>query len=57
MPNAPRLPLVRYYFLMANNRLVRDKEHAMLGGVCAGIANRFDLDRTIVRIATSCSAS
>ncbi|MQC19237.1 MAG: PspC domain-containing protein [Chloroflexi bacterium] len=37
---------------MANNRLTRDKEHAMLGGVCAGIANRFAFDATIVRVAT-----
>ncbi|MDA1010211.1 MAG: PspC domain-containing protein [Chloroflexi bacterium] len=37
---------------MANNRLVRDKEHAMLGGVCAGIANRVALDQTIVRVVT-----
>ncbi len=37
---------------MPNNRLTRDKEHAMLGGVCAGIANRFSLDVTIVRVAS-----
>lgn len=35
---------------MATNRLYRDKEHAMLGGVCAGIANRFNLDPTLVRV-------
>lgn len=37
---------------MATNRIYRDTEHAMLGGVCAGIANRFDTDPTLVRIAT-----
>lgn len=36
---------------MDTNRLTRDKEHAMLGGVCAGIANRVNLDPTIVRVA------
>jgi len=36
---------------MATNRLYRDKEHGMLGGVCAGIANRFDVDPTLVRVA------
>ncbi|MEX2446302.1 MAG: PspC domain-containing protein, partial [Dehalococcoidia bacterium] len=35
---------------MVNNRLYRDKERAMLGGVCAGLANRFNLDPTLVRI-------
>lgn len=35
---------------MATNRLYRDKEHAMLGGVCAGLANRFDVDPTLVRV-------
>jgi len=37
---------------MATQRLTRDLENAMLGGVCAGIANRLDLDPTIVRVAT-----
>jgi len=36
---------------MDTNRLTRDTEHAMLGGVCAGIANRVNLDPTIVRVA------
>ena len=36
---------------MATNRLYRDTENAMLGGVCAGFAKRFDLDPTIVRVA------
>ena len=36
---------------MDTNRLTRDKEHAMLGGVCASIANRINLDPTIVRVA------
>jgi phage shock protein C len=36
---------------MEPKRLYRDREHAMLGGVCAGIANRFALDPTLVRVA------
>lgn len=35
---------------MSNNRLIRDTDNAMLGGVCAGIANRLEADVTIVRI-------
>jgi len=41
---------------MATNRLYRDKEHGMLGGVCAGIANRFDVDPTLVRVAVIAAA-
>ncbi len=41
---------------MATNRLYRDKEHGMLGGVCAGIANRFDVDPTLVRVAVLAAA-
>ncbi len=36
---------------MANNRLTRDKQNAMIAGVCAGLANRLDLDPTLVRVA------
>ncbi|MGE3961140.1 MAG: PspC domain-containing protein [Dehalococcoidia bacterium] len=36
---------------MATNRLYRDTDNAMLGGVCSGIGNRFDLDPTLVRVA------
>lgn len=32
-------------------RLFRDPDHAMLGGVCAGLAKYFGLDITLVRIA------
>jgi phage shock protein C len=31
--------------------LRRDKEHAMIGGVCAGLAEYFGLDVTLTRIA------
>ena len=37
---------------MGTKRLYRDTDHAMLGGVCAGLANRFNLDPTLVRVAT-----
>ena len=40
-----------YHCCMATNRLYRDTDNAMLGGVCAGFAKRFDLDPTIVRAA------
>ncbi len=32
-------------------RLYRDVQHHKLGGVCAGIANYFDIDSTLVRLA------
>ncbi len=32
------------------DRLTRDRENHMLGGVCAGIANRYGFDPTLVRI-------
>lgn len=35
---------------MAATRLTRDPEHAIFGGVCAGIATRYDLDRSLVRV-------
>ena len=31
-------------------RLYRSTEHRMLGGVCGGIADYFDIDPTIVRL-------
>ena len=34
------------------HRLFRDKEHAMLAGVCAGIAEYFGLNRKGVRLVT-----
>jgi phage shock protein C len=34
------------------HRLYRDREHAMLAGVCAGVAEYFGLNRKGVRIAT-----
>jgi phage shock protein C len=36
---------------MAQPLLTRDLEHAMLGGVCAGIARRWNYDATVVRVA------
>ena len=35
------------------HRLFRDRENAMLAGVCAGIADYFDLNRKGVRVATA----
>ena len=32
-------------------RLRRDKKNGMIGGVCAGLAEYFDLDPTLVRVA------
>jgi phage shock protein C len=34
------------------HRLYRDREHRLLGGVCAGIAEYFGISRLIVRIVT-----
>lgn len=36
---------------MATKRLYRSREHAMIGGVCAGIAEYFDIDPSLVRLA------
>ncbi len=33
-----------------NKRLYRSRREKMIGGVCAGIANYFDIDPTIVRL-------
>ncbi|MEI7924853.1 MAG: PspC domain-containing protein [Chloroflexota bacterium] len=35
---------------MAGQRLTRDLQHSMLGGVCAGFANRYDFDVTLIRV-------
>lgn len=32
-------------------KLRRDKQKGMIGGVCAGLAEYFDLDPTLVRVA------
>lgn len=37
---------------MATTPLTRDTQHAIFGGVCAGIATRYDLDRSMVRVVT-----
>lgn len=36
----------------ASSRLVRPRDGRVLGGVCAGIADRFGWDRTLVRVLT-----
>jgi len=36
---------------MAAKRLFRSMDHKMLGGVCAGLADYFDIDVSIVRLA------
>ena len=35
---------------MAGQRLTRDLQHSMIGGVCAGFASRYDFDVTLVRV-------
>jgi phage shock protein PspC (stress-responsive transcriptional regulator) len=35
----------------ANHRLRRDTQHAVFGGVCAGIARRYGLSRNGLRVA------
>jgi phage shock protein PspC (stress-responsive transcriptional regulator) len=35
---------------MASTRLTREKNGAILGGVCAGIANAYSIDVTLVRV-------
>ena len=35
---------------VTHKRLYRDEEHKVLGGVCAGIANYFNIDAVLVRI-------
>ncbi len=37
---------------VARQRLTRDLDHSMLGGVCAGIAATYDFDVTLVRVVT-----
>ncbi len=36
---------------MAAKRLFRSMDHKMLGGVCAGLADYFDIDVSLVRLA------
>ena len=36
---------------MAGKRLTRPQNNKMLAGVCAGIANYFGLDPTLIRVA------
>lgn len=35
---------------MNNNRLTRSTTDTMIGGVCGGIAETYDLDPTLVRV-------
>ena len=44
--------MTRLYERKKPHRLYRDREHAMLAGVCAGIAEYFGLNRKGVRLAT-----
>ena len=34
----------------SERRLYRDADRAVLGGVCAGLANYFDMDPVVVRV-------
>lgn len=36
---------------MAAKRLFRSVDHKMLGGICAGLADYFDIDVSLVRLA------
>lgn len=36
---------------MAQKRLFRSQNNKMIGGVCGGLAEYFDIDPTVVRIA------
>jgi len=36
---------------MAAKRLFRSMDHKMVGGVCAGLADYFDIDVSLVRLA------
>lgn len=43
--------LINYNFInMSTKKLVRDIKNKKLAGVCAGVANYFGLDVTLVRI-------
>jgi phage shock protein C len=37
---------------MTRKKLYRSRENAMIGGVCAGLAEYFDIDPSLVRLAT-----
>ncbi|MCD6163019.1 MAG: PspC domain-containing protein [candidate division Zixibacteria bacterium] len=37
---------------MPNRKLYRSRENAMLGGVCAGLAEYFNVDSSLIRLAT-----
>lgn len=37
---------------MPRKKLFRSRENAMLGGVCAGLAEYFDVDPSLIRLAT-----
>jgi phage shock protein C len=36
---------------MSNKRLKRSSDNKMIAGVCAGIADYFDVDPTLIRVA------
>lgn len=37
--------------MTAPKRLTRDKQHAMIAGVCSGLAKYLDIDPTVMRVA------
>ena len=39
-----------YRYLMTTSRLVRPRQGKMIAGVCAGLADRFGISRTLVRL-------
>lgn len=46
-----RFRIINYNFInMSTKKLVRDIKNKKLAGVCAGVANYFGLDVTLVRI-------
>ena len=40
----------RYGFLMSTSRLVRPSQGKWIAGVCAGLADRFGISRSLVRL-------
>lgn len=37
-----------------NKKLERDTQHKVIGGVCAGLANYFDIDVVLLRVILAC---
>ncbi len=49
-PNKQQQEQSSYTNISGKRRLFRDENHKLVGGVCSGIANYFDIDIVIVRI-------